>query len=114
VNWLTIVSLVVGPGGILAGGFTWLQGRRKSKVDNAVALNSSTLSYAAELRADLAERDKRDAELVQRVYILEQRLNARDAAVIKHMPWDWHVYRALNELGHPVEEPPPLLPVEQF
>lgn len=105
-TWLTIVGFIVGPGGLLYGLGTWAQGRRKGRVDNVVALNTSTLSYAAEMRQDLnAANTRLDA--------LEARLNARDAAVLKHMPWDWKVYRALSDLGHPVDEPPPLLPVEQ-
>lgn len=103
---LTIAGLVVGPGGILYGVITWLTSRRKIKVDSAVALNASTLSYAADLRADLDALNKR-------MDTLTARINARDTAVFKHMPWDWHVYRILKDLGYDIEEPPPLLPMEQ-
>lgn len=112
-NWLAIVGGVVGPGGIAYGLITWLTGRRKGKVDNAVALNTSTLSYATELRKDLEERDKRDEQRDARIDTLEARLNAQAALAMRHMPWDWKVYRALADLGHPVDEPPPLLPVDQ-
>lgn len=103
---LALAGLILGPGGVLAGiGGAWW-GRKKTKADVAVALNTSTLAWAKDLREDVSKMEAR-------IDLLEAKLRARDAAVTKHMPWDWHVYQALRELGHPVEEPPPLLPVEQ-
>lgn len=105
-NWLNILGLIVGPGGLFGGGWAILSGRKKAKADVAAQLTTSTLAWAKDMgeRLDQAE---------QRVDVLESKLRARDTAVIKHMPWDWHVYAALKRLGEPVEEPPPLLPVEQ-
>lgn len=105
-NLLNIISLIIGPGGVLTGGWAILSGRKKAKADTAAQLTTSTLAWAE----DMSERLDKATE---RIDVLETKLRARDSAVIKHMPWDWHVYQALKNLGQPVEEPPPLLPVEQ-
>lgn len=105
-TWLTVAGWIIGPGGFLTGTWAILSGRRKAKADVAAQLTTSTLSWAK----DMSERlDKAE----ERVDVLEAKLRARDAAIIKHMPWDWHVAAALERLGQPVEAPPPLLPVEQ-
>ncbi|HSL51993.1 MAG TPA: hypothetical protein VK878_23225 [Candidatus Deferrimicrobiaceae bacterium] len=103
---LALAGLVLGPGGLLGGAGAAWWGRKKLKVDLATTLNASVLQWAEVLRADLAETEAR-------VDNLEQKIRVRDELAVRHMPWDWRVYQSLLELGHPVEEPPPLLPAEQ-
>lgn len=105
-NWVAVLGYILGPGGLLGGAAAVLGGRRKSKGDAASQLNVSTLAWAEDLREDL---DK----AIGRIEALESKLRARDVLAHKHMPWDWHVYAALKLLGHPVEEPPPLIPADQ-
>lgn len=97
-NWLNIIGYIVGPGGLLTGGWAILSGRKKGRADAAAQLTTSTLAWAGEMQ--------------DRVDALEKAMRARDALAWKHMPWDMHVYSALRNLGQPVEEPPPLIPVE--
>lgn len=105
-DWVQLIAPGLGLAGVVLGG--WLA-RRKTKTDTHSAVVADAVTYSTSLRADLAERDKRDEERDKRLDALERRMQERDRLARLHIRWDWRMMEKLKDAGIQLtDDPPPL------
>lgn len=102
-NWAQWIGPGVGLLGIVIGG---LIAKWTPKTNKHYIVVTDAVSFAAALKADNEERDRR-------IDALEAKMQKRDNLARQHIRWDWRMLEKLRDAGVEVpENPPPLFVFE--